>query len=69
MKEEKAKNQGFTLVELLVAMAIAAVILTAIFPTRFLCGAEPARHDPAEREGGHATDLPGHTDGRVLHQF
>ena len=33
MKEEKAKNQGFTLVELLVAMAIAAVILTAIFKT------------------------------------
>jgi prepilin-type N-terminal cleavage/methylation domain-containing protein len=33
MKEEKAKNQGFTLVELLVAMAIATVILTAIFST------------------------------------
>ncbi len=33
MKGEKAKNQGFTLVELLVAMAIAAVILTAIFST------------------------------------
>ena len=33
MKEEKAKNQGFTLVELLVAMAIAIVILTAIFKT------------------------------------
>jgi len=33
MKGEKAKNQGFTLVELLVAMAIATVVLTAIFFT------------------------------------
>jgi len=33
MKGEKTKNQGFTLVELLVAMAIATVILTAIFST------------------------------------
>jgi prepilin-type N-terminal cleavage/methylation domain-containing protein len=33
MKEKKVKNQGFTLVELLVAMAIATVILTAIFST------------------------------------
>ncbi len=33
MKGKKAKNKGFTLVELLVAMAIATVILTAIFST------------------------------------
>jgi prepilin-type N-terminal cleavage/methylation domain-containing protein len=33
MKQKKAKNQGFTLVELLVAMAIATVVLTAIFFT------------------------------------
>ena len=33
MKGKKAKNQGFTLTELLVAMAIATVILTAIFST------------------------------------
>jgi prepilin-type N-terminal cleavage/methylation domain-containing protein len=31
MKRKKAKNQGFTLVELLVAMAIATVVLAAIF--------------------------------------
>jgi prepilin-type N-terminal cleavage/methylation domain-containing protein len=33
MKEKKVKNQGFTLVELLVAMGITAVVLTAIFST------------------------------------
>jgi prepilin-type N-terminal cleavage/methylation domain-containing protein len=33
MKWKKAKNQGFTLVELLVAMAIATVVLAAIFFT------------------------------------
>ena len=33
MKGKRSKNQGFTLVELLVAMAIATVVLTAIFFT------------------------------------
>jgi prepilin-type N-terminal cleavage/methylation domain-containing protein len=33
MEEKKFKKQGFTLIELLVAMAIATVVLTAIFST------------------------------------